>query len=202
MRKHWSKLTPFLEKAGAPLDNNLCERALKKAILHRKNVLFYKTQNGAAVGDLFDEPDSHRRAPIGQLHRPRTGGAADLCTLAERTPLIGTLALELRRTPRPLRAGNDLRGGRAWVREQRRSWRFSNCPRSSAEDELLIGSRKISLKVELRPTRAPRALRAARRRRSLFFSASLNERSPRSVSSMTDIGAASPRRKPIFVIRV
>jgi hypothetical protein len=29
------------------------ERALKKAILHRKNALFYKTQNGAHVGDLF-----------------------------------------------------------------------------------------------------------------------------------------------------
>jgi len=26
---------------------------LKKAILHRKNALFYKTQNGAHVGDLF-----------------------------------------------------------------------------------------------------------------------------------------------------
>jgi hypothetical protein len=40
-------------QAGAPLDNNLCERALKKAILHRKNSLFYKTRNGARVGDLF-----------------------------------------------------------------------------------------------------------------------------------------------------
>jgi hypothetical protein len=26
---------------------------LKKAILHRRNSLFYKTQNGARVGDLF-----------------------------------------------------------------------------------------------------------------------------------------------------
>jgi transposase len=43
----------FLRQAGAPLDNNLCERALKKAILHRKNALFYKTRNGARVGDLF-----------------------------------------------------------------------------------------------------------------------------------------------------
>jgi len=51
--KHWSKLTLFLRQAGAPLDNNLCERALKKAILHRKNALFYKTQKGADVGDLF-----------------------------------------------------------------------------------------------------------------------------------------------------
>lgn len=53
LRKHWEKLTRFLHVAGAPLDNNLVERALKKAILHRKNSLFYKTQNGARVGDLY-----------------------------------------------------------------------------------------------------------------------------------------------------
>jgi transposase len=53
MLRHWDKLTLFLRHAGAPLDNNICERALKKAILHRKNALFYKTQNGARVGDLF-----------------------------------------------------------------------------------------------------------------------------------------------------
>jgi hypothetical protein len=51
--KHWSRLTLFLQQAGAPLDNNICERALKKAICHRKNSLFYKTENGAEVGDLF-----------------------------------------------------------------------------------------------------------------------------------------------------
>jgi hypothetical protein len=53
MKKHWGKLTMFLQVAGAPLDNNICERALKKVILHRKNSLFYKTLNGAHVGDLF-----------------------------------------------------------------------------------------------------------------------------------------------------
>jgi transposase len=53
MLRHWERLTLFLRQAGAPLDNNLCERALKKAILHRKNALFYKTRNGAHVGDLF-----------------------------------------------------------------------------------------------------------------------------------------------------
>jgi transposase len=53
MLKHWEELTLFLRQAGAPLDNNVCERALKKAILHRKNALFYKTRNGARVGDLF-----------------------------------------------------------------------------------------------------------------------------------------------------
>ena len=53
MQNHWAKLTLFLRQPAAPLDNNVCERALKKAILHRKNALFYKTQNGAHVGDLF-----------------------------------------------------------------------------------------------------------------------------------------------------
>jgi transposase len=50
---HWARLTLFLEKAGAPLDNNICERSLKKAILHRKNSLFYKTRKGARMGDLY-----------------------------------------------------------------------------------------------------------------------------------------------------
>ena len=53
MLKHWPELTLFLRCPDAPLDNNICERALKKAILHRKNSLFYKTSTGARVGDLF-----------------------------------------------------------------------------------------------------------------------------------------------------
>ena len=53
MLKHWKPLTAFLRIRNAPLDNNICERALKKAILHRKNALFYKTEHGAKVGDLF-----------------------------------------------------------------------------------------------------------------------------------------------------
>jgi hypothetical protein len=52
MRKRWEALTLFLRKPGAPLDNNLCERALKKAILHRKNSLFFKSSNGALVADM------------------------------------------------------------------------------------------------------------------------------------------------------
>jgi hypothetical protein len=53
MCRHWNELTLFLRVAGAPLDNNICERALKKAILHRKNSYFFKTLNGALVGDRF-----------------------------------------------------------------------------------------------------------------------------------------------------
>jgi hypothetical protein len=51
--KHWERLTLFLRVPGAPLDNNVCERALKRAILHRKNALFYKTCRGAHVGDIY-----------------------------------------------------------------------------------------------------------------------------------------------------
>ncbi|MGH9326806.1 MAG: IS66 family transposase [Terriglobia bacterium] len=51
--KHWKKLTLFLQVAGVPIDNNVVERALKKAILHRKNSLFYNTRKGAEMGDLF-----------------------------------------------------------------------------------------------------------------------------------------------------
>jgi len=53
MRKHWKKLTLFLRVPGAPLDNNICERALKKAILLRKGAYFYRTLLGARVGDCF-----------------------------------------------------------------------------------------------------------------------------------------------------
>lgn len=53
MCNHWDALTLFLRVPGAPLDNNICERALKKAILNRKNALFYKTERGARVGDLY-----------------------------------------------------------------------------------------------------------------------------------------------------
>ncbi len=42
-----------LRVAGAPFDNNIVERALKRAVLHRKNALFYRTLNGAKAGDLF-----------------------------------------------------------------------------------------------------------------------------------------------------
>ena len=50
--------------AGAPLDNNLAEMVLKMAILNRKNAYFYKTQNGARVGDLF----------MSVIHTCRLGG--------------------------------------------------------------------------------------------------------------------------------
>lgn len=53
MRNHWEELTLFLREPGAPLDNSACERVVKRAIMHRKNSLFYQTQAGAQVGDTF-----------------------------------------------------------------------------------------------------------------------------------------------------
>jgi hypothetical protein len=53
MLKRWDKLTLFLRKPGAPLDNNACERALKMAIRHRRNSLFYRSERGAQTGDMF-----------------------------------------------------------------------------------------------------------------------------------------------------
>jgi transposase len=53
MLKRWDRFTRFLCVPGAPLDNNITERALKTAILHRKNSLTYKTLNGARIGDVF-----------------------------------------------------------------------------------------------------------------------------------------------------
>ena len=53
LKKHWQPLTLFLRDGKAPLDNNICERAIKKAVLNRKNAMFYKTINGAQIGDLY-----------------------------------------------------------------------------------------------------------------------------------------------------
>ena len=51
--KHWEKLTSFCRIPGAPLANTIIERLLKRAILHRKNSLFYKTEAGAWIGDIL-----------------------------------------------------------------------------------------------------------------------------------------------------
>ena len=53
LRKHWVPITRFYRIVGAAVDNNITERALKRAIRHRRNSLFYRTLNGARVGDTF-----------------------------------------------------------------------------------------------------------------------------------------------------
>jgi transposase len=78
MLKRWKPLTLFLEVEGAPLHNNICERALKKAILHRKNSLFFKTFHGAYVGDAL----------MSLIHT---------CNLAKSNPFDYLVALQLHR---------------------------------------------------------------------------------------------------------
>jgi len=53
MLKHWYKLTQFLHIAGAPLDNNILEQALKIPIRVRKNSYFYATEHGAYIGSML-----------------------------------------------------------------------------------------------------------------------------------------------------
>ncbi len=53
MRKHWVPLILFLREPGAPFDDNACEAVVKRAIMHRKNSLFYRSTTGAKAGDTF-----------------------------------------------------------------------------------------------------------------------------------------------------
>jgi hypothetical protein len=53
MQNHWETLTRFLQVPGAPLDNNLVERALKLFIRQRKNSLFYKTEYSAYIASVL-----------------------------------------------------------------------------------------------------------------------------------------------------
>ena len=53
MLKRWKKFTLFTRKRGVPLENNIAERALKRSILHRRNSLFFRTQHGADLGDIY-----------------------------------------------------------------------------------------------------------------------------------------------------
>jgi transposase len=53
MQKHWATLTRFLSVPGAPLDNNLAERALKLFIRQRNNSLFYKSTHSAYIASVL-----------------------------------------------------------------------------------------------------------------------------------------------------
>jgi NTP pyrophosphatase (non-canonical NTP hydrolase) len=50
---HWPKLTRFLTVSGAPLENNIVERALKLAIRQRKNSLFHASEHSAYVASVL-----------------------------------------------------------------------------------------------------------------------------------------------------
>jgi transposase len=87
--KHWDRLTLFLRVPGAPLDNNICERALKKAILHRNYVyppIMWRCPRrhpvDGAIGERSRIPGAHnhraskkamRRSPARNVVRPESG---------------------------------------------------------------------------------------------------------------------------------
>jgi transposase len=50
---HWETLTQCVKEPGAPLDNNVAERALKLAIRQRKNSLFYATEHSAYSASIL-----------------------------------------------------------------------------------------------------------------------------------------------------
>jgi transposase len=52
-QNHYEKLTQFCHVAGAPIDNNVAEQALKAPAMIRKNSYFFKTSNGACVGGII-----------------------------------------------------------------------------------------------------------------------------------------------------
>ena len=104
MLKHWATLTLFLRVPGAPLDNNLCERALKKVILHRKNAPVLQVPRRRARRRRVHEPHPHGRAqrrralrvprrpsatPSGRLAHPQRLAAVDLRGDADGTPGAG-----------------------------------------------------------------------------------------------------------------
>ncbi len=53
MVDHWETLTRFLHQPGAPIENNVAERALKLAIRQRKNSLFYATEHSAYIASIL-----------------------------------------------------------------------------------------------------------------------------------------------------
>jgi hypothetical protein len=78
MRNHWKEQTRFLYVEGAPLDNNVCEQALKVPIRNRKNALFYKSEHGALIGDIL----------MSVIHT---------CALSQQNPFFYLVALQAHR---------------------------------------------------------------------------------------------------------
>jgi transposase len=95
--KHWDKLTLFLRVPDAPIDNNIVERALKMAIRHRNNSRFYRSEQGARVGDVYMAliytAELHGRNPFDYLFSLLTHEAEVAAAPAEWLPWNYTSAL-------------------------------------------------------------------------------------------------------------
>jgi hypothetical protein len=53
MQGHWEPLTRFVSVPGAPLDNNLAERAVQLCIRQRHNALLYQTPHSADIASVL-----------------------------------------------------------------------------------------------------------------------------------------------------
>src|ERR1700730_15366043 len=53
--ERWTELTRFLEIPGASLDNNVAEQILRRIAHYRSGSLYYRTLEGAKVGDCWME---------------------------------------------------------------------------------------------------------------------------------------------------
>ena len=143
MRKHWHKLTLFLQVPGAPLDNNVCERVLKKAITApQESLCSSRPQNGAARRRPVHEPHPYRRA------RPRS--------------IPSTTSTQLQRHATAIRAAPQ--GGcpgtiatRSPLRQRSRSARLSAAAGGAYGPPRAPGSRKFRLRTLAERTRLANA---------------------------------------------
>jgi hypothetical protein len=103
--KRWSKFTLFLRVRGAPLENNIAERALKMAINFRKNSLFYRSQRGARVGDIFmsliHTAELHHENPFDYLTQLQRHHKAVAASPADWMPWNYRSTLERLKPPQP-----------------------------------------------------------------------------------------------------
>jgi hypothetical protein len=96
MRSLWPMLTRFTEIAGVPLDNKICERALKLAIRHRRNthsdrpcicsVLFRSASTGTrSEGQQRSRSPLRPRRSVPLAWQRKGGRASQPCHAAART---------------------------------------------------------------------------------------------------------------------
>ena len=74
--RHWTKLTLFLRQAGAPLDNNIVERASEEGDSAPQECAVLQDAERGAGGRSVHEPDPHLRTERGQPVRLPDGVAA------------------------------------------------------------------------------------------------------------------------------
>ncbi len=66
MEKHWDKLTLFLRKPGAPLDNTICERSSEARHCAPQELPLLQDAERRPGGGPLHEPDPHGRAQRGR----------------------------------------------------------------------------------------------------------------------------------------